>query len=152
ILAFLNDIADHPEDDALRLIFADWLDDHGQPARAELFRVQCTLAALPEGDPRRAELELRERDVRGRVLAGAWPGPLSSPYEFKFHRGLTHLTLFGSGNERTDGGLAALSAQAPWVEVLKVAAGIPTAPGLPPLPWAALTTVELRYAILSPRL
>ena len=40
---FLADIAAHPEDDAPRLIFADWLEDHGQPERAELIRLQCRL-------------------------------------------------------------------------------------------------------------
>lgn len=27
----LADIADHPDDDGFRLIYADWLDDHSQP-------------------------------------------------------------------------------------------------------------------------
>jgi uncharacterized protein (TIGR02996 family) len=30
--AFLADIAAHPEDDAPRLIYADWLEEHGDPA------------------------------------------------------------------------------------------------------------------------
>src|SRR5579885_46194 len=30
-----------PDDDAPRLIYADWLDEHGEPARAEFIRVQC---------------------------------------------------------------------------------------------------------------
>ncbi len=48
--AFLDDIIEHPDDDTPRLIFADWLDDQGDPAsaaRAELIRVQCRLAANP---------------------------------------------------------------------------------------------------------
>lgn len=32
---FLADILDHPEDDTLRLIYADWLQDNGQAERAE---------------------------------------------------------------------------------------------------------------------
>ena len=42
---FLRDICEHPEDDTPRLIFADWLEDHGEPERAEFIRVQCELAA-----------------------------------------------------------------------------------------------------------
>jgi uncharacterized protein (TIGR02996 family) len=41
--AFLADIAAHPDDDTPRLIFADWLQDNGQPERAELIRLQCRL-------------------------------------------------------------------------------------------------------------
>lgn len=33
-----------PEDDAPRLIYADWLEEHDQPERAEFIRVQCALA------------------------------------------------------------------------------------------------------------
>jgi uncharacterized protein (TIGR02996 family) len=43
--AFLQDILAHPEDDTPRLIFADWLADHGDPERGELIRLQCERAA-----------------------------------------------------------------------------------------------------------
>jgi uncharacterized protein (TIGR02996 family) len=39
-------IAAAPEDDTPRLVYADWLDDHGDHARAEFIRVQCALAPL----------------------------------------------------------------------------------------------------------
>lgn len=45
--AFLADIIEHPDDDAPRLIYADWLEDHGDASRAEFIRVQCELARLP---------------------------------------------------------------------------------------------------------
>src|SRR5262245_45513469 len=57
--AFLSDIAEHPDDDAPRLIFADWLDDHGRSAQAEFIRVQCELARTDPGDPRAVELRCR---------------------------------------------------------------------------------------------
>src|SRR5690348_11557710 len=41
--AFLHAIRAEPGDDAPRLVFADWLEDNGQPERAELVRVQCEL-------------------------------------------------------------------------------------------------------------
>src|SRR5688572_4626752 len=59
--AFLQDIIAHPEDDAPRLIYADWLDEHGLPARAEFIRLQCRSAALSPTDPEFAELKRRER-------------------------------------------------------------------------------------------
>jgi uncharacterized protein (TIGR02996 family) len=67
--AFLADIIANPDDDSLRLIYADWLEDHGQPDRATFIRVQIQLGPLPQGDPRRRELEAHERalleDYRG---------------------------------------------------------------------------------------
>jgi uncharacterized protein (TIGR02996 family) len=39
-VAFLRDVIEHPDDDAPRLIFADWLDDNSDSDRAEFIRVQ----------------------------------------------------------------------------------------------------------------
>src|SRR5688500_16170422 len=41
--AFLDAIVDAPDDDAPRLVYADWLDDHGDADRAEFIRAQCEL-------------------------------------------------------------------------------------------------------------
>ncbi len=40
---FLQDIIANPNNDAARLIFADWLDDHKKGGRAEFIRLQCDL-------------------------------------------------------------------------------------------------------------
>lgn len=69
--AFLKAILADPDDDSPRLIYADWLDEQGQPERAEFIRVQCELARLPEGEPRRGELEARERELLT-LHQGAW--------------------------------------------------------------------------------
>jgi uncharacterized protein (TIGR02996 family) len=66
--AFLRDIQEHPDEDAPRLIYADWLDDRGGPgdaARAEFIRVQCELPRLPVGtsDERRAVLRARAHQL-----------------------------------------------------------------------------------------
>ena len=45
---FLAAIIAQPDDDVPRLVYADWLDEHGDPERAELIRVQCELERLPE--------------------------------------------------------------------------------------------------------
>src|SRR4051812_32083073 len=73
---FQRDIIENPDDDSRRLIYADWLEEHSQPERAEFIRVQCELASLPEDDYLRwMELEARERAL----LAGhreEWARPL----------------------------------------------------------------------------
>jgi uncharacterized protein (TIGR02996 family) len=45
--AFLSAIRAEPQDDAVRLVFADGLDEHGEPDRAAFIRAQCNAAALP---------------------------------------------------------------------------------------------------------
>jgi uncharacterized protein (TIGR02996 family) len=63
--ALLAAIWDHPHEDTPRLVYADWLDEHGDAPRAEFIRVQCELARLGEWDdsPRKAELEKREQQL-----------------------------------------------------------------------------------------
>jgi uncharacterized protein (TIGR02996 family) len=60
--AFLHAILTHPDDDAPRLIYADWLDERNDP-RGEFIRVQCALARLDDEDPRRWPLEQREQEL-----------------------------------------------------------------------------------------
>jgi uncharacterized protein (TIGR02996 family) len=60
--AFLQRIRAYPDDDAQRLIFADWLDEEGDP-RGQFIRVQLALAELPAHAPERAALVARERDL-----------------------------------------------------------------------------------------
>jgi uncharacterized protein (TIGR02996 family) len=62
--AFLQAIIENPDDDAPRLIFADWLEEHGESTRADFIRVQCELANLPEDDEvRRPSLQEREWEL-----------------------------------------------------------------------------------------
>jgi uncharacterized protein (TIGR02996 family) len=42
--ALLAAIAAQPDEDTPRLAFADWLEEHGQPIRAEFIRLQCDIA------------------------------------------------------------------------------------------------------------
>jgi uncharacterized protein (TIGR02996 family) len=46
--AFLRAIAEEPLEDAHRLVFADWLDEHGHPERAEFIRLQIEHDRLPD--------------------------------------------------------------------------------------------------------
>lgn len=44
--ALLASVLAAPDDDAPRLVYADWLDEHGEGERAELIRVQSELATM----------------------------------------------------------------------------------------------------------
>ncbi len=48
---FLAAIIAQPEDDTVRLVFADWLQEHGQPERAEFIRLQIRQARTPPDSP-----------------------------------------------------------------------------------------------------
>jgi uncharacterized protein (TIGR02996 family) len=66
--AFLQDIIDNPDEDAPRLIYADWLEEQGDPeglARAEFIRVQIELETLDEPGPRLWRLREREAELLG---------------------------------------------------------------------------------------
>jgi len=62
-LSFLDAIRAQPEDDGVRLIYADWLEEHGQQARAEFIRLQCRLADIDEFAPDRHDLLDREWEL-----------------------------------------------------------------------------------------
>jgi uncharacterized protein (TIGR02996 family) len=61
--AFLQAIIEAPDDDAPRLVYADWLDDSGDPERAEFIRAQCELARPGPTGARRRELQQRQRTL-----------------------------------------------------------------------------------------
>jgi uncharacterized protein (TIGR02996 family) len=86
--AFLQDIAAHPDDDAPRLICADWIEEHGDPERAELIRVQCELARLGSWElVRQIQLRRRERELLA-TRGKEWSKPLRAySSNFDFRRG-----------------------------------------------------------------
>jgi uncharacterized protein (TIGR02996 family) len=63
--AFLRAVLEAPDDDTPRLIYADWLQENGDPERGEFIQVQCQLARPDLEEPRR--LLLGER--AGELLA-----------------------------------------------------------------------------------
>ena len=66
---FLDAVFDRYADDRPRLIYADFLDDSGEPERAELIRVQLALSKLSEDDPRRPALSDRQAELLTRNRA-----------------------------------------------------------------------------------
>src|SRR5262249_23712761 len=57
--SLLHAICENPDDDTPRLVYSDWLEEHGELARAEFIRLQIELARMPPYDPRRLDLEER---------------------------------------------------------------------------------------------
>jgi uncharacterized protein (TIGR02996 family) len=83
--ALLKSVLASPEDDLPRLVYADWLDEHGDPARAEFIRTQIELATLPDHDPRYRALEDREHELLSEHEAG-WMGD-ATMREWDWRRG-----------------------------------------------------------------
>lgn len=69
---FLEAIRRQPDSQGPRLVYADWLDERGDP-RAELIRVQCALERLDVRDPSWERLDRRERLLLGQ-LGGPYLG------------------------------------------------------------------------------
>jgi uncharacterized protein (TIGR02996 family) len=103
---FMKAICESPDDDLPRLVFADWLEEHGEGERAEFIRVQCELEAehvwdggcevcgepgigrwcagcLSERD-RRDALRCRERELFANRCRTWFPNP--TDHEWKWDR------------------------------------------------------------------
>jgi uncharacterized protein (TIGR02996 family) len=90
---FLSAIRTSPDDEGVRLIYADWLDENGDPDRAEFIRVQCELPRLEAWDPRRADLERREKGLllrHGRRWGG---GVFRKDDRHQFRRGFPEVVV-----------------------------------------------------------
>jgi uncharacterized protein (TIGR02996 family) len=83
--ALFEAILDSPDDGALRLVFADWLEEHGESERAEFVRLQIQLADPSAEHGGRPDLRLRERELLHRHHR-TWAGDvaeLASGWEFR---------------------------------------------------------------------
>jgi uncharacterized protein (TIGR02996 family) len=75
---FLQDILAHPDDMTPRLVYADWLTEHGDAERGEFIRVQIALDREEREDkysPRWRELAARELALL-KAHKREWTGPL----------------------------------------------------------------------------
>jgi uncharacterized protein (TIGR02996 family) len=82
--ALLGAVREAPEDDAPRLVYADWLDEHGDADRAAFIRTQCRLAAASPAEEEWVDLTERERELADRLsnrYRELWP---PSPRRFFF--------------------------------------------------------------------
>ncbi len=86
--AFEQAIREEPDEPVHRLAYADWLqdaDDPVQTARGEFIRLQCDLDQMSPDDPRREQVQTRERELReqfGRIWAAPIK-PLVRGYDFR---------------------------------------------------------------------
>jgi uncharacterized protein (TIGR02996 family) len=71
---FVQEVRANPHDDMPRLIYADYLDEAGDP-RGEFIRIQVELSQLPVGEPARIELDERQEELLD-AYAEEWLAPL----------------------------------------------------------------------------
>ena len=82
--SFLSAILAAPDDDLPRMIYADWLDERGDPDRAEFIRTQIELARLPRNAPGRRPLRAQAAELLRRHRS-AWLAPLPRLPEVRFN-------------------------------------------------------------------
>ena len=84
---FLQEIIDNPDSEAPRRIYADWLEEQGEPL-GEFIRLQCDMEETPEDDPRHPAMVRRQsallREHRREWLKDVKGVP---PQKVRFRRG-----------------------------------------------------------------
>jgi uncharacterized protein (TIGR02996 family) len=118
--AFLKEIAAHPTDDTLRLIYADWIEENvigpASDKRTTLIRLQVQAATLPANDPNKIALEKEAKTILDKH-GQEWTQHLASlgATEIKWERGfpssaaLTDVAFHSHGEEITATGLTNLT-------------------------------------------
>ena len=95
--AFLDSIFETPEDDTVRMVYADWLEENGQPERAEFIRLQVEAARLPEGAAQ-AALEAQAKRVADEHEPDWLAGTGLPPAVIRFHRGFPDALDFSTAD------------------------------------------------------
>jgi uncharacterized protein (TIGR02996 family) len=92
--AFLQTILERPENDAPRLVCADWLEERGNP-HAELIRLQCDLARTGHDLPDHTRLQHREHELIERHEA-VWLKPIRElGLSARWRRGFLEVSICG---------------------------------------------------------
>jgi uncharacterized protein (TIGR02996 family) len=111
--AFLQAIQASPEDLAIRLIYADWLEESGQPKQARYLRIQAVQAQLLNRQLRFYQLALQKRAVR-ETLPYEWWSRLGSPrFNLVGHLLEYHIEWEEDGYETADGGFGLVTQETP---------------------------------------
>jgi uncharacterized protein (TIGR02996 family) len=141
--AFLQAIKKTPDNDGLRLIFADWLEENGQPERAELIRLQMKIARLSEFAPRKAALKRRQDKLLGQYGEG-WLGRWVGMGSFEY--GLIHLRPQNPGQLQERLAEKGAEADLRWVERLELSGEWQQIQPLLSGPWLRhLASLDLSY-------
>jgi uncharacterized protein (TIGR02996 family) len=86
--ALLAAVCDRPDDDTPRLVFADWLDDHGDADYARFIRAQIELSRVPEWDRTWVRAWHRDPDLlTGRQYHDRFALPAEFQPRLEFRRG-----------------------------------------------------------------
>jgi uncharacterized protein (TIGR02996 family) len=106
---FQRVICENPDDDTARLVYADWLDEHGDPDRAELIRIGVWLAAGVRSSAEEQSLRARERELiqqnrerwfaelpRARGFEWSFGGDMEWNTYWRFDRGFVGCVTFWS--------------------------------------------------------
>jgi uncharacterized protein (TIGR02996 family) len=80
--SFLAAVVDAPEDDLLRAVYADWLEERGD-SRADYLRTEMVLVGMSEEDPGYFGVEARLRELRQAVDA-EWVNLAGRRYRVEF--------------------------------------------------------------------
>jgi uncharacterized protein (TIGR02996 family) len=99
--AFLCAIRENPKDVSLRLVYADWLEERGDP-HGEYVRLRCLLDGMPKDSEQYSLLRAREQALRATCPAG-WLAALEGPEPEWWLIGNVILERphgFGGGEER----------------------------------------------------
>jgi uncharacterized protein (TIGR02996 family) len=135
--AFMRAICEEPDEVAHRLVYADWLEDHHDPERAEFIRLQCELARWETQRAEVAALEDRAYDLL-ECQRSTWEAPLTSippfwsrEWSLHFRRGFVEVVYLPASvfvqygralAERTPlRGWVATSLRCRWSETLEFA-------------------------------
>jgi uncharacterized protein (TIGR02996 family) len=153
---FIRAILDRPDDNAPRLVLADYLEEQGS-AQGEYIRLQCERAGLGPGDPRREALFAREYELL-RAHRADWLRPMLELLEptrrypgrvvqnVEFRRGLVESIRIGAEAFAVHG--PRLMAMAPARELCLVSDG-PTSALLVELArlncWSHVEVLNLRW-------
>lgn len=131
----LRAVLEDPADDCRRLVYADWLEENGQPERAEFVRVQVELAGLSTGELtcpktgvvttwhgftpacrcRACRLRRREYETSCRFCHWDWRGGIPPGTSVSYRRGFVEEVRCDNGPFL--GHVAAIFSTAPITEV-----------------------------------
>jgi uncharacterized protein (TIGR02996 family) len=141
LIALLAACRARPADDLPRLVLADWLDENGQPERAEFVRVQVELSHPTADAARMKELKVAELQLlaahKNEWMAGYWqaitamvdhvhPSQLGFGRHLYFFRGLLHIQ-HATGFHEYPPFLAWLrTPEAMWLEQISLLSSIPS--------------------------
>src|SRR5262249_488094 len=111
--ALLQTIIDNPDDDAPRLVYADWIEEHGEPERAEFIRVQVAYDGADFAKERRGEWAGRMKEL-WKAYGPAWLAQLPKlpgvRWSTSFRRGFPHMVEFDGATAFTAGAAAVFAA------------------------------------------